>query len=104
MDNETLSTSSEGRRALDREGKANLMNGLIDGYRDGGRDWFAVEGGGDTCGHQKNPEHIEQSSRFIGGDVFNEKKVGLLAVAVQDWQKNIWEERLSTITPADQGN
>ncbi len=47
-------TSSEGRRAPDREGKANLMNGLIDGYRDGGRDWSAVEGGGDTCGHHKN--------------------------------------------------
>lgn len=61
-------TSSEGHTAPQREGKANLMNGLIDGYRDGG--W---EGGGDTCGHRKKPEHIVQSSRLIGGDVFNEK-------------------------------
>lgn len=37
-------TSSEGRTAPDREGEENLMNGLIDGYRDGGRGWFAVGG------------------------------------------------------------
>lgn len=39
-------TSSEGRTAPQREAKANLMNGLIDGYVYGG--W---EGGGDTCGN-----------------------------------------------------
>lgn len=50
------------------------MNGLIDGYRDGGRDWFVMEGGGDTSGHHKKPEHIVQSSPFIGGDLFTEKK------------------------------
>lgn len=31
-------TSSEGHIAPHREGKANLMNDLIDGYRDGGWD------------------------------------------------------------------
>ena len=31
-----------------------------------------VEGGGDACGHHKKPEHIVQSSCFIGGDVFSE--------------------------------
>lgn len=82
-------TSGEGRSAPHGEGKANLMNGLIDGYRDGGRDWFAMEGGGDTCGHhKKKASPYLQSSRFIGGDVFNEKKVVLLAVAEQDWQQD----------------
>jgi len=58
-------TSSEGRAASYREGETHLMNGLIDGYRDGGRDMVLLcreEGG--PCGHpynkqtNKKPEHI----------------------------------------------
>lgn len=66
----------KGARLLgESEPAANLMNDLIDGYRDGGcygRE--AGGGGGLVVAIKKNKKHIVQSSRFIGGDALNEKK------------------------------
>lgn len=74
-------TSSEGRTAPRREAKANLMNGLIDGYVYEG--W---EGGGDTCGnHKKKTLSILCKALLSLVEMYSVKRNVLLAVAEQDY-------------------
>lgn len=89
-------TSTEGRTAPDKEGKANLMNGLIDGYRDGGRDWCA--GGGREEGILVvtiKSLSILCKALLSLVEMYSMKTVIILAVAEQDWQ-SIWVECLPT--------
>lgn len=78
----------KGARLLgESEPAANLMNDLIDGYRDGGcygRE--AGGGGGLVVAIKKNKKHIVQNSISLV-EMRSTKKTTLLAVAVQDWQK-----------------
>lgn len=91
-------TSSEGRTAPQREAKANLMNGLIDGYVYGG--W---EGGGDTCGNHKKNLSILCKALLSLVEMNSVKRNVLLAVDEQDWQ-NICLERLASIICASWAN
>ena len=75
------------------------MNGLIDGYRDGGRDWFA---GGERRGYcvvTIKSLSILCKALVSLVEKYSMKKVVLLAVAVQDWQTYLGESVFPPLHP-----